>query len=350
MDRPAGTLINNYGDDLSAIATKPQWFILICGLILLFVSPTFLNIEQINLINLIGITLISVQGLSLLVGYAGQLSLAQSSFMAVGAYMSAICMNQLHLSFWFAVPIAAVVTGLIGLIFGLPSLRLKGFYLAISTLAAQYIINWVIMHTEKWGAGNDTITVPAPEIFGLKLTSPEQMFYLIVPLAIIATVVVMNIMRTRTGRALIAIRDNEIAAEVMGLNTFKYKLLAFFICSVFAGVAGALYGSLTRGLRPEFFNESLSINYLGMLIIGGVGSNAGTVFGVVFFMLLDWLVTWIMPLVMSIFPAFGPGAAASLSQVIWALVIIGFLLKAPRGLIHVWNRLKAWFRLWPLSY
>jgi len=350
MDRPCGTLSTTYKLDMSIVSTRLQWGLMIAFLVFLFSMPSFANNQLLSIINLICITVIAVHGLNILTGYAGQISLGQSAFMAVGGYSCAILMGRLGLSFWLALPCGALVAAFVGLIFGLPSVKVKGFYLAMSTLAAQLIISWILIHTPQYGAGPDSITVAPPEIFGFIMNTQQSMFYLIVPIAILATFAAKNLARSRTGRAFMAIRDNDIAAEVMGISVFKYKLLAFFICALFAGAAGALYGVWARALRPDYFTLPQSILYLGMTIIGGLGSTAGAIFGTIFMVGLDQLVNELVPLVMSLFPQLAIGIAASLSQIIYGLVIVLFLLFEPRGLSHLWSVFKSSYRLWPFAH
>ncbi len=350
MDRPCGVLCNSYAKDMAIVSTRLQWGLLVGGLILLFCSPLFINLQLLSIINLMAITLIAIQGLNILTGYTGQISLGQAAFMAVGGYTSSILATRFGLSFWVTLPCGALSAGLVGVLFGLPSLRVKGFYLAMSTLAAQFIIYWVLMHTPQLGAGPDAVQVSAPELGGLKLTSQQNMFYVIMPLAVLATFLTKNLVRTRVGRAFIATRDNDLAAEVMGINVFSYKLLAFFICSLFAGAAGALYGAWARALRPDYFTLMQSIMYLGMLVVGGIGSTAGAVFGTIFMVGLDQLVTALAPALISIAPQLGLGVTASISKIVFGLVMVLFLRFEPRGLAHRWELFKASYRLWPFAY
>jgi branched-chain amino acid transport system permease protein len=239
------------------------------------------------------------------------------------------------------------MSGIVGIIFGLPSLKVKGFYLIMSTVAAYFIIIWFVLQLVSLTGGADGMSVPRPEIGGFVFKSKASYFYLVMILACLATFVAKNIVRTRVGRAFIAIRDNELAAEVMGVNLWSYKLLAFFIGCVFAGVAGALTVHYVAFAAVDQFPFMNSVWYLGMLIVGGMGSTTGVIFGVVALKMLDELVTIVGPMLAV---AVAPQAAASLGLILRGLVIIIFLIFEPRGLAHRWEMVKAYYRLWPFSH
>jgi branched-chain amino acid transport system permease protein len=267
--------------------------------------------------------------------------------MAVGGYTSAILCAKLGLPFWAALPCGALAAGIVGLIFGLPSLKIKGFYLIMATIAAHFIIIWTIIQLRSITGGADGLSVPKPTIGGIVLSSKTNYFYLVMALTCVATLLAKNIVRTRAGRAFIAIRDNDLAAEVMGISLWSYKLQAFFIGCVYAGVAGALlihYFSFASTDQFPFFD---SVWYLGMLIVGGMGSTTGAIFGAVSLKLLDELVTMAGPILSA---AVAPQAAASLALISHGLIIIIFLIFEPRGLYHRWEIIKAYFRLWPFSH
>jgi len=297
--------------------------------------------------TIIGITIISVHGLNILTGYCGQISIGHAGFMAVGAYTSGVLCAKLGWSFWAALPCAALAAGIAGLIFGLPSLKIKGFYLIMATIAAHFIIVWLILQLRSITGGGDGLSVPRPQIGAFVFKSKSSYFYLVMIIACLATFLAQNIVRTRVGRAFIAIRDNDLAAEVMGINLWSYKLLAFFIGCVYAGVAGSLLVHYIAFASVDHFPFINSVWYLGMLIVGGMGSTAGAIFGAVSLKLLDELVTIVGPILSAVVAA---QAAASLSLIMRGLIIILFLIFEPRGLAHRWEIIKAYFKLWPFSY
>jgi branched-chain amino acid transport system permease protein len=347
MDLPSGTFNQSYGQDMAFFRTRTQWLLLLAFLAVLFTCPLYFGDRILTIMTIMGITVISVLGLSILTGYCNQISIGHAGFMAVGAYTSGILCANLGWPFWGALPCAALVAGLVGILFGLPSLKIKGFYLIMATIAAQYIIIWFILQFSNITGGGDGLAVPRPEIFGYVLKSKASYFYLVMIIACLATFAAKNIVRTRVGRAFIAIRDNELAAEVMGINLWVYKLLAFFIGCVYAGVAGSLMVHYVAFATVDQFPFMNSVWYLGMLIVGGMGSTLGAILGAVSFKLLDELVTVVGPM-LSV--AVAPQAAASLSLIMRGLIIIIFLIFEPRGLAHRWQIVKAYYRLWPFSH
>ena len=285
--RPAGDFDTSYAHDLKTIRQPWQWVVMIIFIVILYALPTFANQGIVSLVNRICITIIAVQGLSLLTGYTGQISLGQAAFMTTGGYFSALLVGNLGWPFIIALPISALGAGLVGLLFGLPSLRVKGFYLAMSTLAAQFIIPWFTRNVfPDVLNGAQGLNVEVPVILGIEFNSPQRYLYLTLTVLIITTLIAYNVTRSRLGRAFVAIRDHDLAAELLGVNPFKYKLQAFFLASVFAGAAGALAAHHIRHLNSETFNLIDSIIFLGMLIIGGLGSNLGPIFGAILVELL----------------------------------------------------------------
>jgi len=347
MALPSGTFNQSYAQDMAIFRTKTQWAMLLAFLAFLFTFPLYSSDRILTIITIMGIAIISVHGLSILTGYCNQVSLGHVGFMAVGGYTSAILTANLGWPFWAALPCAALMAGVVGIIFGLPSLKVKGFYLIVSTVAAYFIIIWLVLQLVDLTGGADGMAVPRPAIGSFVIKSKASYFYLVMILACLATFVAKNIVRTRVGRAFIAIRDNEKAAEVMGINLWTYKLLAFFIGCVFAGVAGALTVHYVAFACVDQFPFMNSVWYLGMLIVGGMGSTTGVLFGVVSLKLLDELVTIVGPMLAV---AVSPQAASSLGLILRGLVIVVFLIFEPRGLAHRWEMVKAYYRLWPYSH
>jgi len=351
MDRPCGDFDRGYARDMAVVRTPVQWTILIGGLVLLFSLPLISSNHTIHLLNYIAITLIAVHGLNILTGYTGLLNLGQAAFMAVGAYTSAVLTAQFGVPFWVALPCAGLSAGVIGIIFGLPSLRLKGFYLAMSTLAAQFIIISAIVNIRPDLTGGwSSVVVPVPKIGDFIFNTQFRMFYIIMPLAILVTFLAKNLARTGVGRAFVAIRDNDLAAEVMGIDIFRYKLLAFFICTVFAGIAGCLWAHWMRAIEPGVFGLHNSVWLVGMMIVGGMGSTAGAVFGTVFIRLIDELAKALVPVISGAFPALSGNISAALGPMVFSVIIILFVIFEPRGLAHRWEIFKTSYRLNPFAY
>ena len=349
ISRPCGTYDVKYEQDLSIARTPAQRAWVIVALIFLLCLPLFIGSHWLSVLSIIAITIICAQGLNILTGYCGQISLGQAAFMAVGAYASGILTTKLGFPFLVALPISGLTAGFIGLIFGLPGLKVKGFYLAMSTLAAQFIIEWGIKHLGITGGTSGLTVVPA-SIGALTIETERASYYLVLIVAMIMLYFAKNLVRTKVGRAWIAIRDNDLAAEIMGVNLYYYKLLAFFICSFYAGIAGSLWAHYLTVIHPEHFVLMDSIWYLGMIIVGGMGSITGGVFGVLFIKLLDELVAFLGPTLAAMLPAIGETVFASLSLMFFGLVIILFLIFEPRGLYHRWEIFKAWYRIHPFAY
>ena len=342
-----GTFHENYAQDMAIFHSKLQWGSILAFLIILFACPLFCSDRILTILTMMGISVISVHGLNILTGYCGQISIGHAGFMAVGGYTSAILCAKLGMPFWAALPCAALAAGIAGLIFGLPSLKIKGFYLIMATIAAHFIIIWTIIQLHSLTGGADGLSIPRAKIGSISLSSKANYFYLVMGLTCLATLVAKNIVRTKAGRAFIAIRDNDLAAEVMGVSLWNYKLQAFFIGCVYAGVAGSLLIHYYSFASTDQFPFMDSVWYLGMLIVGGMGSTTGAVLGAVALKLLDELVTIAGPILSA---AVAPQAAASLALTSHGLVIIIFLIFEPRGLHHRWEMIKAYFRLWPYSH
>ncbi|MCX6012609.1 MAG: branched-chain amino acid ABC transporter permease [Chloroflexi bacterium] len=350
MDLPAGTRNSSYAEDMAIFRTKMHWFWLVALLLILFTAPMWVGNHWLGITNRMGITIIAVTGLNILIGYCGQLSIGHAGFMAVGAYTSAIITGKFDMPFIVGLLCAGIIAGLVGIIFGIPSLRVKGFYLAITTIAAQFIIIWVVQHWTSFTGSNGILDVGPASLGGVAFKTPTSEFYLILVIAIIAIYAAKNIARTRIGRAFVAIRDNDLAAEVMGINLFRYKLLAFFLGCFLAGIAGSLLAHTSRSISPDYFQFKDSILFIGMIIIGGLGTTIGPIFGVVFILLLDQLVTQLSPALQNAFPNLLPGFTSSIAPLLFGLVIILFLIFEPRGLAHRWQLFKSAYRFWPFSY
>jgi branched-chain amino acid transport system permease protein len=349
---PCGNYRENYKQELSIFETD---FGRVClGLfliILFFVVPFTANAYFLYILNTIGIAAIAAIGLNILIGFTGQISLGHGAFFGVGAYAAAILATRLGVGFYLAIPAAGIITALVGMIFGVPSGRLKGLYLTIATLAGQFIIEYVLIHWEGLTKGTMGITLPSPKIFGWEITGDKAFFFLIFLSLVLTTWFAVNIMRSKYGRAFIAIRDNDRAAEGMGIPIFKYKLLSFGISSFYAGFAGALWAYYMVSVTAEPFNLSLSVEYIAMVIIGGMGNIPGAIFGATFITLLNELLRYLTGLLMNVGFITSLGLnMAPLREFVFGLAIVLFILLEPRGIAELWRILRSSFRLWPFSY
>jgi len=350
MDLPCGTRNFDYARDMAVLRTKTHWALFLVLLAIVFTMPLYLGKYWLGVSNLIGITIIAALGLNLLVGYCGQLSVGHAGFIAVGAYTTAVLAGKMGVPFLLALLCSGVMAGLVGLIFGLPSVRVKGFYLAITTIAAQFIIIWIVNHWSAVTGGFVGISVPPASIGGLVFKSEASQFYLIMVMTALCILFAKNLARGRVGRAFVAVRDNDLAAQVMGINLMYYKLLAFFVGCFLAGIAGSLFATWVGFMNAENFTLADSILYIGMVIIGGIGTTLGPILGVVLIRLLQQGIIFVSPFLEGAFSTLPAGFTTGIGPMVFGLVIILFLILEPRGLAHRWILFKAAYRLWPFSY
>lgn len=352
--REAGVFKMTYAADMALfplpVARKA---IAVIIFLLVVVTPLILGEYGLSQLNLICIAVVGALGLNILVGYTGQISIGHGAFMSVGAYTAANLAVRLGLPFWITLPAGGLMAALIGALVGIPSLRIKGLYLAITTLAAQLIIEWTINHVHFVSGGEQTsIPVPRPSLFGFRLETQRELYFMLLAVAAVATVATLNLVRSRYGRAFVAIRDQDIAAEITGIDIFRYKLLAFAISSFYAGVAGVLYTYYLGIANYEQFQIDVSIDYLAMIIIGGLGSVLGSILGAAFVTLLPVLIRVLMQSVGGLLMSENTLASVipNLRLTVFGLAIILFLIVEPEGLNRLWRNLRNYFRFWPFSY
>ena len=293
-------------------------------------------------------------GLNILVGFTGQISLGHAAFFGFGAFSSAYLSGKLgsagraQHSRWPASPPA-----LVGVVVGLPAARLKGLYLAIATLASQFVLQDFFSRAD-WFTGGAAGANAAPfSLFGLTLSGDRKYYYVVLFYLVIMYVFAANLMRTRDGRAMVAVRDHYLSAEIMGINLTYYRILAFGISSFYAGIGGALMAHYTGFVSAEAFDLLLSINFLAMIIIGGLGSVMGSLMGTIFILLLPEFMQAMVQNVQSL--GIGQGAAfneglAYLKEMAIGLAIVLFLIFEPDGLAARWRKIKAYWKLYPFSY
>ncbi len=349
---PCGNYRENYAQELTVFETDYGRVSMCVFLLLFFIAAPFLvSSYMLYVINTIGIAAIAAIGLNILVGYTGQISLGHGAFFGVGAYAAAVLATRLGVGFYLAIPAAGVITALVGMIFGIPSGRLKGLYLTIATLAGQFIIEYVLVHWDSVTQGTMGITLPSPKLFQWEVVGDRPFFFMIFISLVLMTWFAVNIMRSKYGRAFIAIRDNDRAAEGMGIPIFKYKLLSFAISSFYAGFAGALWAYYMVSVTAEPFNLGLSVEYIAMVIIGGMGNIPGAIFGATFITLLNELLRYITGLLMNMGFITSSGLnMAPLREFVFGLAIVLFILFEPRGIAELWRIVRSSFRLWPFSY
>ena len=346
----APTAVFNHRQDERIFRTPFKRSFLVIFFILVGLSPFYLDEYNFYILNLVLVNLIGALGLNLLIGYTGLLSLGHAAFLGVGAYTSALLISNWEMPLLLSVLCAGLVAAGFGLIVGIPSLRIKGFYLMVATLAFQFIIEYTIIHWEGLTRGIRGIELPAPQFFGLSLGKHYAYFYFLFLLAAFFMWGMKNLNRSKIGRAFIAIRDNDVSSEIIGIPVFRYKLLSFAISSFYAGMAGALFSVLQRSAIPEDYTFLKSIEFLAMVLIGGLGSLVGTVFGVLFItMVPEFLNVGVSILA----KRYDPNLSVYLGPVkdfVFGLLIILFIIFKPEGLVGVWVRIRDYFRIWPLPY
>src|SRR3990172_7830812 len=354
MHLPAGVYFEHYAQDQAWWRTTfIRAKMVVLFLFLLVIFPLGANLYLVSVANIIGYTILSAMGVQLLIGYCGQITLGHAAFIAVGAYATAIAMLQYGLPYPVGVVLGAIAAGLWSVLFGLPSARVKGFYLIMTTMAAQFITVdfFITQYVSQIGGRGTYFSIPPGTIrIGPWVIDSElKVYYLMIILVILCTAGMANLLRTRVGRAWIAIRDNDIAAEAMGVNIVLYKLLAFFVAGVLGGIAGAFWISSILAVSPEHFQFGWSLWIVGVILIGGAGSLHGTIFGVMFVTLvLEGLKFAVIPL-SDVYPALQE-RFLYVKEAAFGLAIVLFLLYEPKGLAYRWQQIKNYFNLWPFSY
>ncbi|MGO4705973.1 branched-chain amino acid ABC transporter permease [Microvirga sp. 2MCAF38] len=293
--------------------------------------------------GLLGINIIVTHGLNIMTGYTGLLSLGHAAFVGVGAYTVALSQIHLGLPFYVTIPLAGIVAAAIGIAFGLPSLRIRGLYLVIATLAAQFILNFVFVHWQSVTNGDAGLTVQPATVFGYALNNETRTYYLILACVVFFTIFTLNVIRSRVGRAFIAVRERDLTAEVLGVQIVWYKLVAFALGSFYAGVAGGLLAYFNQFVNPEQFGLLLSVFFLSAVIVGGMGSTLGAILGAVFMTLLPEV---LREGALTIGGTFGFDIASilvPLRETIFGLLMVAFLILEPRGLAQLWKRARQKF-------
>jgi branched-chain amino acid transport system permease protein len=350
---PAGDFRTSYAADTTIFPTRTSRNFATLGIVMLCFAPRLFSEYWLSISIQIGIFSIAALGLNILVGFTGQISIGHAAFFLLGAFSSAYISNTFPIPVFFAIPLAGIVTALVGLIFGVPAARLKGLYLVIATLAAQYILLDFFSRAEWFSGGSVPASANPFSIFGYTLRGDRQYFYVVLAYVLASYVLVTNLMRTRDGRALVAIRDHYLSAEIMGINLTKYRALSFGLAAFFAGIAGALYAHYQLVISQEGFGIERSILFLAMIIIGGTGSIMGTLMGTAFVVLLPESMEWISLHLKgsAIDHALSLNTNITfLREIAIGLIIIAFLMFEPDGLAHRWRQIKAYWKLYPFSH
>ena len=347
-----GIFHRSYERELSLRHTKAEYFRLVLVLGAMVLVPYLIDNYWLSIVNTILIAVIGAVGLNILVGFTGQISLGQGGFLAVGAFTSALLYQRADLPAPVSIACAVVVTAGAGALFGLPALRLKGLYLAIATLASQEIIVFIARRWSFLRDGSAPMSVDRLQIGGFQITRELfewQWYWILLTCAVLSVLAARNLFRSGLGRSFMAVRDQDIAASAMGVNVTRAKVTAFAVSSGFVGFAGALSAHYTETVTWESFTLEVSILYLAMIIVGGLGSIAGSVYGAFFMMLIPVFLNEALHAVGDSVP-FLLSRLPAIENAVFGLVIIIFLLSEPRGLDRIWQRMKDYIRFWPFRY
>jgi len=327
------------------------WFALLMICLALF--PLFVKNYYVYMANYMAINIIVAVGLNLLVGYTGQISLGHSGFFAIGAYGTVVFMSEAHFPFLLALIAAGLAAALFGFLLGIPALRLEGPYLSIATLGFGLTITQVIGRVNLFG-GRQGLHTPELHIGPWHLDSDLDFYYLLVVITVILVLAGRNMVKTKVGRAFIAIRDADIAAETIGVNLTYYKTLAFAVSAFYAGIGGGLYAFVLRFIEPEMFGLMMSIIFLAMVVVGGLGSIFGAIAGACLLSWLDlelrnilsipYLGQWLESLSQSYFSITG---VSNIQFIIYGLIMVLIMLFEPLGIYGFWIRTKIYWRTWP---
>ena len=346
--RASGYFRTSYAGDFALLDTRTRkaWATLFA--LALAVVPFVAGPLALDLANQVLLASVGAVALMLLTGYAGQISLGHAGLLAAGAFTTGILFKEFGAPFWLTLPASALVGGALGLAFGLPSLRLRGLYLAVSTLALHFIVIHLGSEYETRRGLSTGITVDAPGIGEWVLRDARAWYFVLLAAACATVIFSLNLLRSRTGRAWRAIHGRETVAGALGISVQRAKLSAFVVSSMITAVAGSLFAYFRGFVSVEAFSLFLTIQYVAMVIIGGMGSILGALLGAVFVTLFPYGIEWLMEAL---------GAAGQLAALLFAvnyssfgLVMILFLVFEPQGLVGIWRRVQAWFLLWPFKH
>lgn len=340
------TAKETYRADQALLTTRPQWVWMGILLACLLIFPFTANAYWSYLACLVLINIAAATGLNILTGYTGLVSLGHGAFMALGAYTVAVLEQRLGTPFLLNIVLGGAVAAAVGVVVGIPSLRVKGLYLAIATIGASIILQFVFLNWSSVTGGSRGINVAPASLFGFELTRPTQLYWVFMPLTVLMVLGAANLFRTRIGRAFIAIRDRDISAEVLGIPLLRYKLMSFAISSFYAGVAGGMWAYMFRSVGPESFTLLTSIFFLAAVIVGGMGSILGAVLGAIFMTMVPELLRFAVDIA-SPFIDNAATLLAPVRTVVFGLLIILFLVFEPQGIAEIIQRMRRNWHLWP---
>lgn len=349
--QPAGVFSETYGRDKAMFKTWKQAAALLLFALFLLTLPMTLGPKFVSIGNIMLITAVVVVGLQLTTGYAGQINLGQSAFMGVGAYAGAVLAGKASLPFWLAIPLGGAAAAVFGAVFGLAAVRIKGFYLALTTIAAHFFFHFGIINLPRgWLGGSAGLRLPKANLFGFDLGVGTRFYYLVLFVAALMVAGAYGIVRSRHGRAFVAVRDDDVAAGLIGIGVTRTKAMAFFVGAFYAGVGGVLWAYFIRFVQVDQFSLFFSVWYIGMIIVGGLGSIPGAIVGVVVVRGAQEILVAQASNLADLIPQVGQSVVFAGLNVLLGGIVVLFLLFEPKGLMYRWNIFKRTFRVWPFPY
>lgn len=345
---PSGVHFKDHAEELRFLRTGPQRAAMVLLAILLAAFPFVASTYVVGLAITVAITVIAVAGLQITVGMAGLLNLGQSAFVGIGAFTAAALYANYGVPMLPSIALAGLVSGIVSIVFSLPAIRIRGLYLALTTIAAQVVFPIVVLRLPTgWFGGSAGIGIDSVQMLGVAFETPARFYFIAVAVMAVMLLIAFNLQRSHVGLAFRAIRDNDIASSVLGVQLGHYKILAFFAGAVFAGVAGGLYAFYIRYVTTDQFTIWLSIWYLGMLIVGGLSGPLGAILGTLVVTVLQELIHWGGNRAMAALPQLSGGVIFSVTNIVLGAAIIYMLIREPHGLNHRWSVLKSAYRIWP---
>ncbi len=348
---PAGVFATSFARDQALIRTSKQRWAL--GLFALFMAalPLLFEPRIVAIVTTMLITAVVVLGLQINTGLAGQINLGQAAFMGVGAYTTAILASKAGWPIWAALPVGGVAAAVFGFIFGMSAVRIKGFYLALTTIAAQILFHFLVLNLPaSWLGGSAGITVQPAEVLGFRFDSDRSIYYLCLAVAMLMLFGAYSVARSRHGRAFLAVRDDDVASGMMGINVVRTKAVAFLLGAFYAGIGGGLWAYYVRFVAVDQFTLFHSIWLIAMIIVGGVGSITGALIGVFVIKMSQEIISSAGSTIVEHVPSLGGDIVFAAMNIFLGAMIAGFLIFEPRGLMHRWQILKRSYRLWPFPY
>lgn len=361
---PTRPLVTSYEEDLRRFPDRWQQVGLVALAVFLAVWPFVASARWLSVSNQASTAIVGALALMLLTGFAGQISLGHAAFLAVGAYTTAVGGKHLGLPFWLLIPTSGVTAAAVGLLVGPFALRLRGLYLAIVTIGMLLLVDHTLLSLPEWTGGVGGTAVPIHmgfaeagsglgdfsgplQIGGFELTFDQKLYFLYAAIAVAATVLVSNIRRSRTGRAMMAVRDSDLAAEALGVSPARTKVLAFGLSSFLAGVAGSMFAYQQQYITVEPpFDLIMSVQYIAMIVLGGIGTVGGAVMGALAYTVLTPLAEMVgreLPVISSL-------SSAQQSTLLFSVLVIAVLVVEPLGLYGAYLRVKRYFLAWPFRY